>query len=259
MKTKRIQKRKVYRKKTTTKRKSINYKIRKVVKSMAESKMKNLFQINQSIVTAGVGYNTFYRQLVPALSVGAGDGQRVGNRVLVSSAVVEGYINMLPYDAVQNPFPSLKVKLWIVSYINKNASNTSDQQLTLADFATFFQSNTSGTSFQGNISDMILPVNDQCWRIHKTKIITLGLGGASTTYADSTGPHEGSGKYQSYFKFYLGKLLGNLRYDDAIGSQYPTNKNLYLLVQPVCTDGRASDGYTTAELHYNVTYKYKDM
>ena len=36
-------------------------------------------------------------------------------------------------------------------------------------------------------------------------------------------------------------------------------KNLYLLVQPVCTDGRASDGYTTAELHYNVTYKYKDM
>ena len=26
---------------------------------MAESKMKNLFQINQAIVTAGVGYNTF--------------------------------------------------------------------------------------------------------------------------------------------------------------------------------------------------------
>lgn len=258
MKTKRIQKRRrVYRKKTTTK-KTMNFKVRKIVKSMSETKSNNAVSLNQSISTADAATTPFYRTMNLVLGQGAGDNQRIGNRVFVSSGVVEGYVNMLPYDAITNPFPSLKAKIWICSYKRMNSTNSNNQTLALADFSSFFKSGASNIPFQGNLGDMILPVNDDVWTVHRTKVITLGLGGSSTTYADSTGPHEGSGKYQGYFKFYIGKYLGSLRYDDATGSQYPTNRNLWLVCQAVRTDGTLGP-ITGAELHYNVTIKYKDM
>lgn len=240
-------------------RRPINYQIRRVVKSMAESKISTYQAINQSIACADSTVLPTFIPLTPAVAQGSAENQRSGNRIMATSGVIEGYVNMKPYDAVTNTFPSVKVKMWIVSYKNRNVSSNSDPTLALADFSTFFDSGASGIPMQGNIIDMIATVNTDRWTVHKSKVVTLSLGGASTSYPDTTGPHEGSGTYQKYFKFYFGKHLGKLIYDDVVGSGYPTNKNLYIVFQSVTTDGSARQTGPIAEFHYKYDVKFKDF
>lgn len=232
--------------------------IRRVVRGMAETKRQLAYYVNQPL---SIGDNTILPYIVtlaPALAQGAEDNRRIGNEITVVSGTVSGYVNMLPYNATTNTFPSLKVRMMVVSYKNRNVSANSDPTLVSADFSTFFNNQASGIPFQGTILDMFGEVNKERWTLHSEKIVDLTLGGSSTTYPDATGPHQ-SGTYQKAFKFYFGKHLGKLKYDDSVGSQFPTNKNLFLIVQPVRSDGTGREVGAVAELHYKLDIRYKDM
>lgn len=259
MKTQTNRKKKTY-KKTTTMKVKMNTRIRKVVKSMSETKEINAVSLNNDCNTGDVTTIPYYIRLTPIITQGSAANLRIGNHILVSSAYIDGYINLKPYDAISNPFPSIKVKLFLVSQRRINSTTTNSQALTASDLGGFFESSGASFPFQGSLADCILPINNSNWKVHKTKVLSLSLSGASTSYPDATGPHEGSSKYQSYFKFYFGKALGNLKYDDTTGSNCPTNRNLWLIVQPVRTDGGLGSGINKpVEIHYNLNIKFKDM
>lgn len=245
--------------KRTYKRKStFAKKVQSVVTRMAEKKQTTTTQINDAITPADNTILVKYINLAPILSQGSAENGRIGNSVKVTSGVIAGYINMLPYNVATNTFPSIKVRLMLVSYKNRNASATSAQNLVVGDLDTFFDNGANGVPFQGNMYDILAPVNTQRFTLHSQRILDLSLSGNSTAYPNSTGPHQ-SGKYQQYFKFNYGKHLGKLVFDDNVGTNYPTNKNLFLIIQAVSTDGSARQAGPVAEAHYKIDTKYTDL
>lgn len=245
-------------KRTYKRRSNFTKKVQRVVTKMAEKKQTTTTQINDGITT---GDNTILMKnipLTPILSQGSAENGRVGNCVRVTYGVISGYINMLPYNVATNTFPALKVRLMLVSYKNRNVSALSAPNLVVGDFDTFYDNGGNGVPAQGNIYDILAPVNTQRWVIHAQKIIDLSLTGSSTAYPNTTAPIQ-SGTFSKYFKFTYGKHLGKLVFDDNVGSNYPTNKNLFLLVQPVTADGSARQAGPVAEMHYKIDTQYTDL
>jgi len=93
--------RKVYSKPNYSKT-GIRSTIRSVVKSMAETKLISYTAINESITTANNIVVPYYIPLAPPISQGSGQNNRVGNSIMVTSGHVEGYVNLLPYNATTN-------------------------------------------------------------------------------------------------------------------------------------------------------------
>lgn len=238
---------------------AFNRKVRNVVRSMAEKKQTTTTQINQSLTIGDSSVLVNYITLPPVLAQGTAENQRIGNSIQVTSGVISGYVNMLPYNSITNTFTNLKVRLMLVSQKIRNVSTTLSSTLALGDLDTFFDNGSNGVPFQGTMYDLLAPVNTQRWTLHAQKILTLSLGNSTNSYGNTTAPSSGSGSYQQYFKFYFGRQLGKLVYDDNIGSQLPTNKNLFLIIQPVTSDGGPRQSGSVAEIHYKYDVNYMDM
>lgn len=253
---KRTNKRKAYRtKKPQTKL------IRRVVNSMVETKTFTKTQLNQSCQIWSTGVVGYFQSLCPNFIQGVTAHTRIGNSINVKSAVLTGYINVLPYNSVTNPFPNIKVRLLICSYRNKNTNYNQASTIVSNEMEEFLDAGgTAGIPFQGNALDMLLPVNKDKWICHKSKIINLALNGSTATYSIGDAPVDAGGSVSKFFKFYVGKHLGKLLYDDITGGNYyPVNKNLWFIIQPVRTDGTASTAIIPCEVHSTLTIKFKDM
>jgi len=234
-------------------------KVQRVVTRMAEKKQTTTTQINVPLTTGDNSILVPNFTMVPTLSQGSAENGRIGNSVKVTYAKVAGYINMLPYNATTNTFPNLKVRVMLASYKNRNVLANSSPNVVVGDFDTFFDNGANGVPFQGTMYDILAPVNSQRWTIHSQRILDLSLGGSTTSYPNTTVPVNGNGSYQKYFSFSFAKQLGKLTWDDTIGSNYPTNKNLYLLIQPITTDGSARQAGPIAEVHYKWDVHYTDL
>lgn len=249
------------RRKTARPRATFARRVRKVVTRMAEKKQTTTTQLNINLTSADTSVLMNYVPLAPILAQTSAENGRDGNEVQVTSAKISGQINMLPYNSITNTFPNIKVKLWLVSYKNRNSSPSNAQDLGLSDFSTFFENGSSGVPPQGTLYDMWAPVNSSRWTVHATKTMNLSIGNnsATGTYQNTTAPAVGNGNYQAPFSFNFGKHLGKLIYDDNNGSNYPTNKNCFLLIQPVTSDGSARQAGPIAKLHYRYDVRYTDL
>jgi len=234
-------------------------KVQRVITKMAEKKQTTTTQINVGLTTGDNSVLVPYIALAPILSQGSAENGRIGNSVMVKYARIAGYVNMLPYNSITNTFPCIKLKMWLVSYKNRNASATNDQTLVIGDMATFFENGASGVPFQGTMYDAICPCNSSRWTVHSTRTFDLTLGGASTAYPNTTAPVVGNGSFQKYFSFDFAKHLGKLMYDDTSGSNYPTNKNCFLIMQPITADGSSRQAGPVAEIHYRYDVQYTDL
>lgn len=250
-----------YKAKRTTKSKSTKV-IRKVVKSMAETKNWQITEVNQVCGIWGSSMLGKYINLMPSIVQNTTVHGRIGNVINCTSGVITGYINLLPYNLTTNPYPNIKVKLFLCSYRNKNTNFNENTTIALNEVQEFFTDGSSpGVPFQGSVMDLLMPVNSSKWILHKTKTISLSLSAGTTDYPIGSAPSDNGGKVSCFFKFYLGKHLGRLLYNDSVGgsSLRPTNKNLFLIIQPVRADGTYSSAIIPCEVHYNLNIKYKDM
>ena len=234
--------RRVYKKKSTT----FANKVKAIIHRQAENKVYVDYGANQTIQTASAT-NPTYKNLLPLISQGTGHGTRIGNEVSVRSAIVKGYVNLLPYNAATNPFfAPMQAKIWICS--NKKL-NTND--LTATSVSTNFFELTGGVAgFQGNTLDMLLSPNKEYWTIHSTKTFELGLTtGINTSYQDNS-------KFTVPFYFNYGRHIKKLKYDD--GSTTPINRNMFIIFQVVNADGSSSSVYP-AEFHYTTRVEFEDL
>lgn len=249
--------RRVYKKKVSSSG-SFAKRVKKVITGFAEKKQTTTCQVNSSITTADTSVLISYIPLCPSISQTAAENGRVGNQIRVSYGQIAGYINMLP-QSLNNTFANLKVRLFLVSMKNRNTTTSFNESLTTADLQTFFDNGANGVPFQGTMFDILSEVNKEQWTLHAQKTLTLSLGGSNTTYPITTSPISGSGSYQQFFKFNYGKHLGKLIYNDSVGSQFPTNKNLYLFMQAVSSDGSSRQAGPVAEAHYKIDTRYTDI
>jgi len=190
---------------------------------------------------------------IPDISQGAAHNQRIGNEVKCSKAVVRGYVNYLPYNIATNPQSSpIWIKMFLVSSKKINTNNFGATSVT-SDF--FDLGGASGT-FNGNMRDMVTPINEDAWTIHSTSTVKLGFtngnsGGAPVTNAT----WYDNSQMSAPFYFDYTKHLTKLKYNDATAAC--TNKNLFVAFQAVYADG-TNTAITPAEFHYSLVFDYTD-
>lgn len=226
--------------------------VRKAIVGAAEKKNFVAYAANQSITTAAATF-PFGVYLTPQIGQGGGDGQRIANRVKVLSSNLRLCVNLLPYNATTNPLPvPLLVRILIVGYKKANQGVVASTDLSTA----IWEVNSGVTGFQGNPLDITFKVNDQSYTTFYDTVIKLGAAGTSTTTPVSSGSYFDSSNMTMFLDIDV-PTAGPLVYNDT--TNVPTNKNRFLIIQPVTADGSACGSYTMAECHYAITTTYVDL
>lgn len=245
--TKRVYKRKTAKKPTISK--AVKTYVKKALDGEIEDKMTINYGINLGI--NGSAAQPANVTLVPHIAQGLGKSQRTGNEIIVKKSYIKGYINILPYNSVTNPFTQpILVKLYVISSKVSNSST-----LSTSDVAnTFFDTVNSNLGFQGNMLDLMLPVNTEKFRLHYSKVIKVGVANALSI--NSAGATDNS-SFSVPFSFDLAKITGKLKFDDTTTA--PTNKNIWLLLQAVAPDGSTGVAPNqVAEFHFVHSISYQD-
>lgn len=240
-------------KRRTLRKTSLAKAIRNEITKMAEKKVWVDYGSNSIIVTASTSFPT-YKNLCPVVSQGTTNSTRSGNEIRCVNGSVEGYVNILPYNAILNPLSTpVLVKIWVCY---NRAIQTHDLANTNC-YNAFFEISGANTGFQGNTLDMILTANKDNWVVLDTRQFEIGA-----SYASATGPVSTTGYYDNsemtkHFKFDISNYLGHLYFDDNVS--YCKNKNLFLIFQAVRADGTDSSGLQMAEFHHSIRVEYTDV
>jgi hypothetical protein len=226
--------------------------VQKAINSNLEKKKIVTNGINQNMTTVTAATPSSIL-LIPDIAQGTADNQRIGNEVKVSKAMVRGYVNLLPYNIATNPQSSpCWVKFWLCSSKKIN-TNTLASTSVATDF---FDTGGAVGTFTGNMRDMVLPTNDESWTVITTKTVKLGTTNGNTGGNPvSNATWYDNSQMSIPFEFEYGNVLKKLRYNDATAAC--TNKNLFLVMQPVYADG-TNTAITAVEYHYTVVFDYTD-
>lgn len=252
-----------YKKKFTKKKKSsISNKMLKslidqTLTERAEKKEFINYGANQSLVCSSGGTTPAYINLMPALTQGTGASQRIGNEVNVVNGWLRLAVNMLPYNAVSNPNPGpLYVKVWILFPVQQQGTTLSS--LTPAIGSTMFKIGNGNTGPQGNMLDMVLPLNDNLWKAVQVQQKRIGVTNTNATGPASTASWMDNSSMTAIFEFDLTRHFGKLQYNDTTSND-PTNKSLFAVMQVVGADGTNMGSLTPAEYHFSFCLQYTDV
>lgn len=254
-----IKRKRSYRsKKTTAKKAPISTAVKTFVQQslsrQIESKEIVAYGFNIDILTVASSTPTNIC-LLPEPSQGTGQSDRVGNEIKIKNLYVKGFVNLKPYDSTTNPTAPtpLMVKLWVISAKNVNTntlSNTAVQD--------YFSIANNSVGFNANIRDQLLPVNQDMFKVHASKVFKIGVG-APSTYAGTTSSsaYLDNSPMIHPFSFDCSKYVSTLRFDES--QTWATNKNLFLVVTATRCDGvTTSATLAPCEWHYMVQTKYHD-
>lgn len=195
--------------------------------------------------------------LMPNLQQGTNASQRIGNEVRVTNGWLRLAINLLPYNAITNPNPGpLYAKVWILYPVAQQSTTLSG--LTPSIASTMFKVGGNNTGPQGNMLDMVLPVNDNLWKVLQVQQKRIGVTNTNATGPASTASWMDNSTMTQMFEFDLTKHYGTLQYNDSTSND-PTNKSLFAVMQVVGADGTNMGTLTPAEYHFSFCIQYVDM
>lgn len=239
---------------------SFDKKVQRVINKQVERKQFVISVANNSITTAAGGGVPSALNLMPFLSLGTNQEARVAERIKIVKASVKGFVNLLPYNALTNTLSTpVMVKLWCVSSKLTNVNTIGSTAIGTG----FFEVGSDTVGFQGNMLDMMLPVNRQSWTVYGTKQFELGATYASATGQVGTGGYYDNSNMILPFEFDYGSHFKTpLRFSDdssSLNGNYPYDRNCWLIIQSIYADGSATAGLVTAEYHYVVNVEYTDM
>ena len=151
--------------------KALKLYVKKAILQQAEKKTFVTYAANQPITTAGAVTVPFVVYL-PPISQGGGDGQRVGNRVRVVDQKLKLLLNLFCHimSALTPVNAPILCRVMIVQSIIRNTDNIGITNI-LTDF---FTTTGATTGFQGNPLDIVLPINDESWKIFYDNTVKLG-------------------------------------------------------------------------------------
>lgn len=244
--------RRIYKKKS-----SLVKTIKRVMHSEIENKIVSYYAVNQLLTLGTTGVNPYYINLSPSPVQSVTSQGRVGNSIRVVKASVNGFVNVLPYNAITNPMPApIYVRMWLCR--RKSTNIPISGQPSVGDFNNFFQSGATTLGFQQNMLDMTLKNNLEYWTILSTKTIQLQNSYYAGATAGTTTILGSAYRVSQPFRFSFAQHLTNCKYNDT--ATFPQNKELYLVFQPVYGDGStAPAGSGLAEAHFNVEWQYEDV
>lgn len=260
--TKRTYKRKSYAKKTPALKKIIRREIARNV----ENKTIQMFDFGRVLRQDNDGNfdstNVFPLGPDPGsilINQGTGQGGRIGNRIRTKKLTLKGVFTPMPYDQFYNASPQPQ-QVKIVIFYDKTDANAMPAPATAADF---FQNGNSARGFNGDITDMVMPVNADRYRVLLTKRFKLGWSQQPT---GSSGSNPNMGQYSNNdykmsceFSLDLTKHYPkDVRFPD--NSSLPTSRGLYCMVLVAPGDGAIAGGSISrcVNMQYCQDYHYED-
>lgn len=232
---------------------SIRRQVIRELQNRAEQKIRVQSVTNFAVTSANGGVPTSI-YLSPLLLQGTADNQRIGNRVNVTSSVMNMFMNLLPYNSLTNTGPMpVMVKIWIARYKIRNTSNVANTTVA----TDFFQNDGTTNGFAGNMLDMCYAVNEQSWDLLETRTFKLGVGDTNATQAANTASWLDDSSFSKEIKFdFTPYIKGMHEWND--NTNVPTNRNLWMFIQTVYADGSNTGGLTPIELHNSQITKFTD-
>lgn len=231
---------------------------------MAETKQLESYSLGVSVVSVtstafAAGTSVIPLGLQPGalvLNQGTGQGQRVGNKVSISSATFKGTVFPAQYGAATNVSPHpMQIRLWIF-YDKENPTSNP-----LPDSGDFFQSGNIAAGFSNGLADLWRPINTDRWRILASRTFKLGYAAYSGTgsNADPQFYSNNDFKLNQNFSINFAKLIPKLAtFDDNVGDAM--QRQCYAMFCPFYADGTPVAFSTVpAIVSYMQQVSYKDM
>jgi len=224
--------------------------ISRAISRRLENKIIVDYAANQTILPASSTVAPTSRYLLPLLSQGLGQGNRIANQIHIRKARTSLYINTKRTgdNMINNP---LMIRVWLVSskIVNSNTAPAWNE---------FFQTGNLSAPFQQTMLDMILPVNKNEFVVYFDKTYKVGLGAILASNIDTTNSLDNSSMNHRIDIDWEQHFKSAIDYNDT--NTVPTNRNLFLLFQCVRADGAAmvSSTESGAEFHIANTVSYED-
>lgn len=195
---------------------------------------------------------------------GTGEANRVGTKITTSRAVFRMICQMSEYNATSNPGPRpVVVKYWIISA--KDGLDFKDQSdvkpIVAGAGGQFFNNNNSSTGTFYDLRDLLYPVNDSRFTIHKTGEMKIGFADNSGTGASATSQNFTNNDFKYYVKRSINvkKFIPKvIRYTD--NASQPTTKPVWIIFSCYYADGSTmTAAQAPIRLTWHYDYKFKDM
>lgn len=254
-----FRKKRTFRKRKSVPRRTLRQastkRIQSTVIRMAEKKVVYAFDRNKAIHNTVGTTGLTYLNVIPAIAQGTGQANRIGNKIQVTSARINGFVNILPYDVNTNPATvPVMVKAWLCGIKALSSSIT----VVDSDFTGFYNLGNTDGDWTGDMLDMVKSVNTDGFRVYAKKTFKVGYA-AQQTPSSAQYPNNDS-SFSVPFSFDYTKHLGKLTYDDSYSGNLPDNKSMFLVFQAVYSDGgNGNTVWYPAEYHYQFRVKYVDL
>lgn len=274
----------MYKKKTTTSKKCVTRRkttitpskkfakmVNKVISKKAESKQVS-YNLGLTSFNGGVNSAGDVLRIVPSLSQGVSEGDRIGDTVSAQKIDVRGHFFISVVPTVSNsggsfsPAIPANARLMIRAFICsvKKYGNYDDVVANSGGWmSNFLKNGSSSQALNGTIESMYLPVNTDVITVHKEikKYITVPvISSAFTPVSPTAYALAASFSPTDSVKFFNASLKckKTFKYDDTNFS--PQNYAPFMVISYAHLDGSAADVLTTAiSATYVSTLHYEDM
>lgn len=239
--------RKMFKKYVAKPSKSFVRKVKRIVDKQTETKV-CVFQSNPTAFNQMISTSGDCLRLIPQVSPGTGQNQRIGAEIKAKSLHIRGVLTMtLGQTVAANT--RFGVRMMIL-----RAKRFADWQQTQADFATSYSRLLEGSvqGMNGDLANWNCPTNKEYFSVIKDKrfIFTIGQGSTTNEVFNAV-------KYYSFNIPYSKKIL---RYDNDYSTTDPVNYGYVMVLGYTKLDGSVPDLAATTYLtnQYTTTLKFED-
>lgn len=243
-------------------RTNFNRKVKAVIASLKEDKQaftttgNSLLKFNSGIDSVGD-----LVQILPGISQGVAENQRIGNQICAKNLNVRGYLKLDVNDVSDSTkLPNVVARMMVVSM--KTAGCFTDAQSQSPKVASLLKKGGTTTTFAGNLQDIYAPINRDVFTVHYDKkfylrqdfINAVGASPPSTTISQDVS------KTVKFFNLNVKCKNKILKYDEDVGSDIlPSNFAPFILLGYSYLDGSAPDVLDTKlGLCYDAVLTYED-
>lgn len=218
-----------------------------------ETKLQSFSAQTSLLSYTGTNLRTLdFNSVVNLVTQGAGEGQRIGNKIKVTDLTIRGWLS------VGSSFQTSVVTTGPV--IVKMFIGRLKQALTNPDLSTLyarlFQAGNTSSSPQNNYFDALRIINKDLYSVYNTRTYKLGPAGIGSGAAYAVVNNDF--KVLCPFSFNMNKHYNTLTYDDTTAS--PSNQAMYVWFVCVNADGTVTNAGVPPLVNccYDMELRYHD-
>jgi len=257
--------RKTYKKKTYRRKpsKAIKRMVKIEVARNVENKTREVYFNNVTIYPSNsVSFQNNVITVSPnsaSLSIAQGttQGARIGNQIKTKKLMLKGVFTPLPFDSTTN-ITQRPTNIKMIVFYDRQAPSTVPQPLN-----NLFQLGNSQVGLVGALTDMLMPYNNDRYRVMASKTFKLGYSGyvgssVGTVREDYQYWNNNDYKMNCMYSWDLTKYMPQMvKFNDA--SLDPTTRHLYVLTFICPADGTVYGNVVEPLSHsYTLQYVYED-